>query len=118
MAKVSGTKTHTGLIWLWWLLATCGFGILLGGVASMQNVCEREERACQPMPLGPQLGGLLTAARICSPRPPPCRPAEAPLRTRSSPEGQPATWRLSPATGSSAVRITFVLAHCQFWLMW
>ena len=42
MAKVSGSKTHTGLIWLWWLLATCGFAILLGGVASMQKVCERE----------------------------------------------------------------------------
>jgi len=26
------------LVWLGWLLATCGFGILLGGVASMQQV--------------------------------------------------------------------------------
>ena len=26
------------LVWLAWLLATCGFGILLGGVASMQQV--------------------------------------------------------------------------------
>ena len=32
------TKTHKSLIWLGWLLQTAGFGILLGGVASMQNV--------------------------------------------------------------------------------
>lgn len=30
------------MIWLGWLLATCGFGILLGGVAAMQQVGFRE----------------------------------------------------------------------------
>ncbi|KAL4433903.1 hypothetical protein ABPG75_000344 [Micractinium tetrahymenae] len=31
--------TSKPMIWLGWLLATCGFGILLGGVASMQQAC-------------------------------------------------------------------------------
>jgi hypothetical protein len=35
MMSFSGNK---GAIWAAWLLSTCGFAILLGGVASMQNV--------------------------------------------------------------------------------
>jgi hypothetical protein len=36
--KLGGTTGNKGLIWGAWLLSTCGFGILLGGVAAMQNV--------------------------------------------------------------------------------
>ncbi|KAL4852859.1 hypothetical protein ACK3TF_006065 [Chlorella vulgaris] len=36
MMSFSGNK---GAIWAAWLLSTCGFAILLGGVASMQNDC-------------------------------------------------------------------------------
>lgn len=39
MAKFYGSKPNTGLAILGWLLSTCGFGILLGGVAAMQQAC-------------------------------------------------------------------------------
>ena len=34
----SAPMANRGLIWAAWLLSTAGFGILLGGVASMQQV--------------------------------------------------------------------------------
>ena len=34
----NGSAPNRGLIWGAWLLSTAGFGILLGGVASMQQV--------------------------------------------------------------------------------
>ncbi|KAL4441894.1 hypothetical protein ABPG77_003810 [Micractinium sp. CCAP 211/92] len=33
------TGPGKGAVWLGWLLSTCGFGILLGGVAAMQQAC-------------------------------------------------------------------------------
>lgn len=44
------TGPSKGMIWLGWLLATCGFGILLGGVAAMQQ-------ACGSTPLGSTITG-------------------------------------------------------------
>eukprot|EP00887_Chlorella_sp_A99_P000342 scaffold13.g342.t1 len=39
MAKVLDTKGHTALIWICHFLAFCGFAILLGGVAALQQNC-------------------------------------------------------------------------------
>ena len=39
MARFLGSKGHTALIYLPHFLAFCSFGIMLGGVASMQNIC-------------------------------------------------------------------------------
>lgn len=36
--RPSASTANKGFIWAFWLLSTCGFGILLGGVAAMQNV--------------------------------------------------------------------------------
>ncbi|KAI7843764.1 hypothetical protein COHA_002662 [Chlorella ohadii] len=36
-ARTADSISNKMLVWLGWLLATCGFGILLGGVASMQQ---------------------------------------------------------------------------------
>jgi hypothetical protein len=37
-AKMMSFSGNKGAIWAAWLLSTCGFAILLAGVASMQNV--------------------------------------------------------------------------------
>lgn len=38
-ACTTSERTNKVLLWLAWLLATCGFGVLLGGVTSMQSAC-------------------------------------------------------------------------------
>lgn len=38
-ACTTSERTNKVLLWLAWLLATCGFGILLAGVTSMQSNC-------------------------------------------------------------------------------
>lgn len=52
MAKAPAVTGNKGLIWMAWLLSTAGFAILLGGVASMQQVCGAgrgaEERGARP----------------------------------------------------------------------
>jgi hypothetical protein len=36
-----GTKPHTGVIWALWALALASFAIMLGGVAALQNDCNK-----------------------------------------------------------------------------
>jgi hypothetical protein len=103
-SRFTGNK---GLIWGCWLLSTCGFGILLGGVASLQSVgggWGRGRSCCKALLLALRARPLVTP---CVPNPlslPACHaPLTAGLQRRQPQRPCPGrTWGVRAPGGCNA----------------